>query len=150
MTPSTPKNVRADSNAVHGPVWLFKIKTHPEWLLIPAVFIVFIGLWEAIIRFYEVPIYIMPAPSNIALALGNTSYLDNALTTLSEALLGFLAAAFSGLVLGALIAQFPLLEKTLTSALVILRSFFPLLAQEHLHRHQHQTNLLIPKYRRFS
>ena len=122
LSKHSPKHTQVDSSTVHAPTLSDKLKAHPEWLLTPAVFIVFIALWEAIIHFYEVPIYIMPAPSNVALALANTHYLDNALTTLSEALLGFLLAAFAGVALGALIAQFPLLEKTLYPYLIAIQT----------------------------
>ncbi len=98
------------------------LKARPELLLIPAVFVAVVVVWEAIIRFFEIPIYIMPAPSNIALALVNTAYLDNALYTLGEAMLGFLLAALFGIVLGGLIAQFPLAEKTLYPYLIAIQT----------------------------
>lgn len=98
------------------------LKARPELLLIPAVFIAVVVVWEAIIRFFEIPIYIMPAPSNIALALVNTAYLDNALYTLGEAMLGFLLAALFGIVLGGLIAQFPLAEKTMYPYLIAIQT----------------------------
>ena len=98
------------------------LRARPELLLIPAVFIAVVVVWEAIIRFFEIPIYIMPAPSNIALALVNTAYLDNALYTLGEAMLGFLLAALFGIVLGGLIAQFPLAEKTMYPYLIAIQT----------------------------
>lgn len=98
------------------------LRTRPELILIPGVFIVGIVIWEAAIRMFEIPIYIMPAPSNIAQALVSTSYLDNALYTLGEAMLGFLLAAVFGIVLGGLIAQFPLAEKTLYPYLIAIQT----------------------------
>lgn len=98
------------------------LRARPELMLIPGVFIAVVVVWEAIIRFFEIPIYIMPAPSNIALSLVNTSYWDNALYTLGEAMLGFLLAAVSGIVLGGLIAQFPLAEKTLYPYLIAIQT----------------------------
>jgi NitT/TauT family transport system permease protein len=98
------------------------LKARPELLLIPALFVALVLLWEGIIRYFEVPIYIMPAPSNIAQALINVSFLDNALYTLAEALSGFLLAALCGIVLGGLIAQFPLLEKTLYPYLIAIQT----------------------------
>jgi len=98
------------------------LRARPELLLIPAVFVAVVLVWEAIIRFFEIPIYIMPAPSNIARALVNTAYRDNALYTLGEAMLGFLLAALFGIVLGGLIAQFPLAEKTLYPYLIAIQT----------------------------
>ncbi|WP_034296017.1 ABC transporter permease [Herbaspirillum sp. RV1423] len=98
------------------------LRARPELLLIPGVFVAVVAIWETIIRLFEIPIYIMPAPSNIALALVNTGYLDNALYTLGEAMLGFLLAAAFGIVLGGLIAQFPLAEKTLYPYLIAIQT----------------------------
>jgi len=99
-----------------------KLRARPELILIPGLFVAIVLIWEAIIRGFDIPIYIMPAPSNIALSLVNTAYLDNALYTLGEAMLGFLLAAVCGIVLGGLIAQFPLAEKTLYPYLIAIQT----------------------------
>eukprot|EP01037_Dinobryon_pediforme_P033823 gene33823-39441_t len=99
-----------------------KLITRPELILIPTVFVVLMLIWEAVIRYWQIPLYIMPAPSNIALALINTNYLDNALYTLAEAMSGFALAALSGIVLGGVIAQFPLVEKTLYPYLIAIQT----------------------------
>lgn len=99
-----------------------KLRARPELILIPGLFVAIVLIWEAIIRGFDIPIYIMPAPSNIALSLVNTAYLDNALYTLGEAMLGFLLAAACGIVLGGLIAQFPLAEKTLYPYLIAIQT----------------------------
>jgi len=98
------------------------LAARPELVLIPAVFVLLMLLWEGIIRYWQIPLYIMPAPSNIARALCNTNYFDNALYTLTEALSGFFLAAFFGIVLGGLIAQFRLLEKTLYPYLIAIQT----------------------------
>lgn len=98
------------------------LKARPELILIPTVFVAVVAIWEVIIRYFDIPIYIMPAPSNIALALVNTGYLDNALYTLGEAMSGFLLAAVFGIVLGGLIAQFPLAEKTMYPYLIAIQT----------------------------
>ncbi|MFJ9450834.1 MULTISPECIES: ABC transporter permease [unclassified Herbaspirillum] len=122
---SIPTSAAANSGITSAPASFSlrrTLKARPELLLIPAVFVAVVVVWEAIIRFFEIPIYIMPAPSNIALALVNTAYLDNALYTLGEAMLGFLLAALFGIVLGGLIAQFPLAEKTLYPYLIAIQT----------------------------
>ena len=122
---SIPTSAAANSGITSAPASFSlrrTLKARPELLLIPAVFVAVVVVWEAIIRFFEIPIYIMPAPSNIALALVNTAYLDNALYTLGEAMLGFLLAAVFGIVLGGLIAQFPLAEKTLYPYLIAIQT----------------------------
>lgn len=111
----------AVSGATSGGL-LRKIRARPELILIPGLFITILLIWEGIIRYFEVPGYIMPAPSSIALSLRNTAYLDNALYTLGEAMSGFLLAAVCGIVLGGLIAQFPLAEKTLYPYLIAIQT----------------------------
>ncbi|MCK4824579.1 ABC transporter permease subunit, partial [bacterium] len=95
-------------------------------MLIPLVFIVFAGLWEAIVWFYEVPIYLVAPPSKVlkSLIYGINSglYFLHFRYTISAVLLGFAIGAFTGLFLGALISQFSLLEKTLNPYLVAFQT----------------------------
>ncbi len=102
------------------------LRRHPEYLLIPGLFVVVVGIWEAAIRIWEVPIYIVPAPSDVWVALVNGlssgAYITNGAHTLSEALLGFLCAAVAGVVLGSFIASFRLVEKTLYPYLIAIQT----------------------------
>jgi NitT/TauT family transport system permease protein len=102
------------------------VRSRPHLPLIPLVFVAFAGLWEWIVRALAVPPFLVPAPSAIAraFAAGVTSrlYLGHFWVTLSETLLGFLIAAVSGIVLGAAIAQFRLLEQTVYPYLVALQT----------------------------
>jgi NitT/TauT family transport system permease protein len=98
----------------------------PHLVLIPLVLVVFVGGWEAIVRLWRVPDYLVPAPSAIARALGagltNRVYLEHAWITVAEALLGFVIAAATGIVLGTVIAQFRLVERTLYPYVVALQT----------------------------
>ena len=82
------------------------LREHPEYVLIPALFVFVVGLWEAIVKFGEIPIYIIPAPSDVWTALvngiGSGLYITNGAYTLAQALLGFLCAAVAGVVIGSL------------------------------------------------
>ena len=102
------------------------VRGRPHLPLIPLVFVAFAGLWEWIVRALAIPPFLVPAPSAVAraLAAGVTSrlYLGHFWVTLSETLLGFLIAAVSGIVLGAAIAQFRLLEQTVYPYLVALQT----------------------------
>jgi NitT/TauT family transport system permease protein len=102
------------------------VRSRPHLPLIPLVFVVFAGLWEWIVRALAIPPFLVPAPSAIAraLAAGMASrlYAGHFAVTLSETLLGFLIAAGSGIVLGAVIAQFRLLEQTVYPYLVALQT----------------------------
>ena len=99
-----------------------RLRARPELVLIPLVFIVVAAIWEWAIYYFAVPEYVAPAPSAVARALINGKYLDNAMYTLSEAMLGFGIAALSGIVIGGLIAQFPLVDKTLYPYLIAIQT----------------------------
>lgn len=64
--------------------------------------------WEFLARFFEVPAFILPTPSAIAVALvrGVQSglYISNAWVTLAETFLGFLLGVFLALSLGTVVA----------------------------------------------
>ena len=69
------------------------VRDRPQVLLIPLVFVVFVGSWEWVVRAWKIPEYLVPAPSTVAGALGrgvrSGLYVANFSVTLSEALLGF-------------------------------------------------------------
>jgi NitT/TauT family transport system permease protein len=102
------------------------VAARPQIILIPLVFVVFVGLWEGIVRWLEVPPFIAPAPSAVLASLvgglRSRLYLEHFLITLYETLLGFLIAAVSGIVIGAIIAQFRLVEQTMYPYLVALQT----------------------------
>src|SRR5262245_30892042 len=101
-------------------------RTRPHVPLIPLVFIVFVLAWEWIIRTWKVQAFIVPAPSAIWRALlGGLSsrlFLEHFWITLYETLAGFTIAAIAGIVLGAVIAQFRVVEKTFYPYLVALQT----------------------------
>ena len=102
------------------------VRNHPQVLLIPLVFVVFVGSWEWVVRAWNIPEFLVPAPSTVAgaLARGVRSglYVANFWVTLSEALLGFVIAAVAGIMLGAVIAQFRVMEQTFYPYLVALQT----------------------------
>jgi NitT/TauT family transport system permease protein len=108
-----------------GGLWA-ALREHPEWITVPALFILVVGGWELAFRIFAVPLYIAPAPSNIWLSLvdgiGRGLFISNALYTLTEALLGFACAAVCGVVLGSLIAQWRFVEKTLYPYLIAIQT----------------------------
>ncbi|WP_431858259.1 ABC transporter permease [Azospirillum sp.] len=102
------------------------LRERPEWLLVPLLFVIATTAWQAVIRGFDVPVYIFPAPSDIGWALverlGSGVYIEHGLYTLSEALLGFLAAAVAGITVGSVIAQFRIVEKTLYPYLIAIQT----------------------------
>jgi len=104
----------------------YVLRARPQLVLIPAVFVLFVGLWEWVVRQWSVPAFIAPAPSAVARSLvaGIRSgvYLEHLWVTLGETLAGFAIAAIAGIALGAIIAQFRLLERTVYPYLVALQT----------------------------
>jgi len=98
----------------------------PEIVLVPLLFVVVIGSWEMAVVFFKIPVYVLPPPSRIlevlVQGLRDGIYVENALYTIGEALIGFLVAALAGLVLGSLVAQFTVVEKTLYPYLVAIQT----------------------------
>jgi NitT/TauT family transport system permease protein len=105
---------------------LRELRSRPQVVLIPLVFVAVVALWEGIVRAWRIPEYLLPAPSAIARALQagimNRVYVDHAWVTVTEALLGFLIAGAAGVILGTVIAQFWLVERTLYPYLVALQT----------------------------
>jgi NitT/TauT family transport system permease protein len=98
----------------------------PELVLVPLLFVVVVAIWQLVVRYFEIPLYLFPAPSDIFHALvdrlGSGLYIEHAWYTLSEALLGFAIAAVAGITLGSVIAQFRIVEKTVYPYLIAIQT----------------------------
>jgi putative hydroxymethylpyrimidine transport system permease protein len=90
-----------------------------------------IAIWEAIVRGFDVPKYLFPAPSQVAIALRDdwTAYLLPAMwVTLREVIFGFLMATVAGVALAIVLhifgplrrALYPLLIGSQTVPIVVL------------------------------
>ena len=83
-------------------------------LLLPCLLLLSgLGIWETAVSIYDVPHYILPAPSAIVATMveKRATLLGHAQITLQEMLLGFALAAGSGLLLAVLMFELPVLEK---------------------------------------
>ena len=82
-----------------------------------------IAAWELVVRFKDIPPYVLPAPSVVFQTLvGDWQVLSGSLlTTLLTTLEGFLAAAFGGIALALLFNQSKWLEYSLFPYAVILQ-----------------------------
>ena len=69
---------------------------------------VFLAVWEAGVRLFEVPMFILPTPSNVFTALyrgiASALYVDHIWITITETLLGFVLGTSLAFVLGTVIA----------------------------------------------
>lgn len=88
-----------------------------------------VGAWELWVQIGEVPKWQLPAPSAVAMELVDSRALlwDNALVTLEEIALGFLAALSAGLALATLIAYSRILERSIYP-IVIASQTIPIIA----------------------
>ena len=108
-----------------GRIWSW-CATYPERPLGILLFVAVVSSWEALVRFFDVPPIIVPTASAVFDALydGITSGLlvHNTVITFTETMAGFAFGSVFGLVLGALISQAPLLEKTLYPYIVAFQT----------------------------
>jgi NitT/TauT family transport system permease protein len=91
----------------------------------PAAFVlVLILLWDAAIRLFHVPPYLVPAPLDVLRALisDGGSLLEQAVPTLTATILGFLATAVFGVPMALLIASSRTISATLYPLLVFSQS----------------------------
>ncbi|WP_398493468.1 ABC transporter permease [Variovorax sp.] len=98
----------------------------PEIPLAIALLVVVVGGWELAVRALDVSALVVPPPSAVALALWS-GLISNAFTyhfgvTAYETLAGFAVGAGLGLVLGSLVSQFVLVEKTLYPYIVAFQT----------------------------
>jgi NitT/TauT family transport system permease protein len=97
-----------------------------EFLLGPVFIVLLVASWEVLVHALEVPDYLLPPPSAIAVSLfyGLKSglFIHHFFVTAFQTLCGFFVAAFSGIAIGALVAQFRVIEKTLYPLLVALQT----------------------------
>lgn len=81
-------------------------------------------LWEAFVRLAHVPLYVLPAPSQVVLALiaEAPALMGHALVSLAEALAGMGLALALALVLGVLMDAFPALRRAVYPILVVTQT----------------------------
>ncbi len=98
------------------------VRTWLEAAAIVLVAVVIIGGAEVLLRVLRVPQYILPTPSEIALALFTDWRFiwPHLLVTLTELLSGFAIGGAIGFVLAAVITQFPFVEKIITPYILLL------------------------------
>jgi NitT/TauT family transport system permease protein len=94
-------------------------------LLITAFYAAVFLIWEGLVRLLHVPVWLVPAPSQIfeVIADKNSVMLFHTLVTLEETLLGFVLALGVGIVCAIGIVHFPLLRDTLYPTLIMFNSF---------------------------
>jgi NitT/TauT family transport system permease protein len=109
----------------------YLLRSRPELLLAPVLLVLFLLGWEFGVEYYEIPQYVIPAPSAIAKSLyrglnigfgHRGGYWLHTGVTLTEVFLGFIVGSSIGLILGTIVSQFRVLEATLRLYLVAIQS----------------------------
>jgi NitT/TauT family transport system permease protein len=98
------------------------VSTLGEAALLVAVAVIVLGSLEAYVRWADVKSYVFPPPSEIGKAFyhGFDSFWPQLLVTVRELLVGFAIGASIGILLAAVITQFPLVEKIITPYVLLL------------------------------
>lgn len=125
-------NIDAVEPAQSPPHWfVLLMRTRPEVVLAPVLLVVILFSWEYGVKWLEVPSYILPPPTQIAVALwrgldegllSRGGYWLHAGVTLYEVMLGFFIGSGVGLLLGTIISQVRIIEATLRIYLVAIQS----------------------------
>ena len=104
----------------------FDVGTRGVELIAFVGFLLFVGVWEGLVRLFDVQPIILPAPSAVAVAfyegLASGSLPRHLAVTLYETLAGFALGAVFGLLLGALIAQSRLLQRVIYPYIVAFQT----------------------------
>jgi len=87
---------------------------------------VFLAAWEALVRLFEIPLFILPTPSSVFTALcrgiASSLYVDHVWITLSETLLGFVVGTSLAFLFGTVIALSRPVEYFLYPFIVMFQS----------------------------
>ena len=98
------------------------IQTTREIVAIVGLAVFIIGSAEILLRVFHVPAYVMPTPSSIFVALFTEMpfLAEHIYYTVVQLLMGYAIGASVGLVLAALITQFPFAEKIIAPYILLL------------------------------
>lgn len=113
------KTAQAAPEGATGPGPLRNFASALLWPLVSGL--IGLGLWEGLVRAFEVPAYVLPAPSAVIVTIiAQWSYLlgQLAITTLAAAL-GLVIAVVLGLAAGTAISSSRLVDRMLTPWLVV-------------------------------
>ncbi len=84
-----------------------------KYVLPVVILLAVLGIWEAVVYFLDIKRFILPAPTEILVAVfeERESLLRHSWVTLQEMLLGFVLAITVGIPLAVLMFEFPVLER---------------------------------------
>jgi ABC-type nitrate/sulfonate/bicarbonate transport system permease component len=91
------------------------LQRHASWVSPVLLIALIVGVWELAVRLSGVPLWLLPAPSDVVRSLveDRDILLPNAWVTLSEVLIGFACAVIAGVGLGIAVYRSPTLNRAL-------------------------------------
>ena len=95
-----------------------------DYLWSAASFGLVIGVWEAVVRLFRIPVYLLPGPGYVIAAVGEhwQSLVSQSVVTMGEVLAGFVAAALVAIPLAMLVVVSPVLERLIYPPMVATQS----------------------------
>lgn len=93
--------------------------------LIPAAFIlVLLVVWEAVVRIFHIPLYVLPSPVQVVQTLFSEAgtLWGHALVTTMEAVVGIVIALVLAIILGVAMDRFPVVRQGLYPVLVVTQT----------------------------
>jgi len=93
------------------------------WIAL-AIVLIFLSAWELAVWYFEVPVYILPAPSRtlVTLVINPKLYLEATALTLGESLAGLLIGVLAGGLLAVLLIMLPGLEGGVMTLAILMKS----------------------------
>lgn len=101
------------------------VRRNREGLLIAALMMIgTLGAWEAAVRMWNVPVYILPAPSRITQTLFDQPFyfLEALMVTLGQALAGLILGTVVGVSVAVLVSLKPQLERGVMTLAILVKS----------------------------
>lgn len=100
------------------------MKEHGRQLVPILLILVLLAVWEGSVRFFRIPLYVLPSPTEVVKALfaeGGTLY-GHACVTVMEAVSGIVISFFLALLLGILMDRFPMVKQGIYPVLVVTQT----------------------------
>ncbi|WP_326641696.1 ABC transporter permease [Streptosporangium sp. NBC_01755] len=120
--PARPPGPARKKNRLSG----FDLRERPELIMVPGVFLIVVLAWEFLVQPLGIDDYVLPRPSQIVASLGtqltDDQFWSHLLVTLQESLVGFVIGVGAAMVLGTLISQVRLAERTLMPYIVAFQT----------------------------
>lgn len=99
---------------------LFASSVLLAWFIV----LIFFLAWESAVRLWQIPVYLLPAPSNVLVTLVNNAgaYTQSAGITLSEAMVGLLLGVAAGTLVATALVLRPGLEGGVMTLAILIKS----------------------------